>query len=393
MISHFSAPLCKNLTDIMGTFKFVTTDKFVTTENISDDLLLQNLCFFENPTITLENMYKFTQAIQNGKKVVITDDVCKDLAPYIIMDIIARGLGVEKPNLKIPSSSIHKMIKHLRLPLLSEVCDDVDSEDIWPFPIAYGRSHNRDVLERSIKKEIWNAVEGLMKTLKEWLSTQGFKMVGDFEYEMENLLLELIENSDHSLTGMEDDSGGDWAITGYMARRANGEVKGNNFSYVCYLTMVTMGNTIYDSLSKTTNPVARKYLDEYITHAPKHEKLSEECLMTAAATHDSISSREAGGNGLTDFLHRFSTVTAAEHLDKRSFVISGRGHVHFFGDYSSTVESALKRIRQPFNPFNSTKEPPDTNHVFTAEHSFPGTIVGMRFYLDQGDLIARYQQP
>ena len=226
-----------------------------------------------------------------------------------------------------------------------------------------------------------------IEALQSWLQTQSFMMTDDFPSIMENMLLELIGNSNHAYEGGHDESGGDWCVSGYMARREDNDSQKD--SYICYITGITLGRTISETLVQTKNPVAKSLIDQYVLHADG-DKLTDESLLTASATHDAVSCSKAGGNGLTDFLHHFTRATAANHMDQRSYVISGQGHVHFFGPYKSTVESAQRKVRQTFNVLNSVNDPPDTDHVFAVNHTFPGTIVGVRFYLDEDDLIAKY---
>ena len=128
-------------------------------------------------------------------------------------------------------------------------------------------------------------------------------------------------------------------------------------------------------------------MERYVENEKYDDNLSPECLVTAAATHDSVScSPEAGGNGLTDFLHAFTDVAASNDHERKSFVISGCGHVHFFGHYGKPDFTPDNRIRQTFNVQNSIYYPPDSNHVFHVNGHFPGTIIGVRFYLSREGL-------
>jgi len=373
LTEHFSDSLCRHLFDSLKAS--ATSD--------NDNAQLQGLNLFERADGTMYDICRAASAIEVANDIQLQDTLCEDIIPYILIDALVRGASTSDPNIKIDSTGLSKAIRGLELKHLCKHCHETDNGEVWPFPVVYGRSHIRDLEDPDIVTEIWLAVEGYLKTLDSWLEEHGFKMVSKFMTQMESHILELIGNADHALLDPSDKTGGDWAISGYMAKRGDNE-------YICYVTLITLGKTIFESLSDHPNLVVKDYLEKYIVHKDSSEKLSEEALVTAAATHDTVSSRRAGGgNGLTDFLHGFTNATAANHKDLRSFVISGHGHVLFFGDYKKTNVTPAGRIRQSFNPEDSIYVPPDTSHVYHSERAFPGTIIGVRFYLDEEDLLAR----
>jgi hypothetical protein len=352
-------------------------------EGDNDNAIFEKLNFFERTDETMSDICRAASAIEVANDIKLKDSLCEDIIPYILIDALVRGANITEPAIQVESTGLSKAIRGLELKHLCNHCLETDNGEVWPFPVVYGRSHSRDLEDPNIVTEIWSAVNGYLETLDSWLEQHGFKMVSKFMTQMESHILELIGNADHALLDSSDNTGGDWAISGYMARRGKNE-------YICYVTLITLGKTIFQSLSEHPNLVVKDYLEKYVAHKDASEKLSEEALVTAAATHDTVSSRQAGGgNGLTDFLHGFTNATAASHKDLRSFVISGHGHVLFFGDYKKTNVTPEGRIRQTFNPEDSIYVPPDTSHVYHSERGFPGTIIGVRFYLDEEDLLAR----
>ena len=389
MQDHFFDYLCRDLKNSLLSSA---------NSNIPEDgLALKDLCFYSYPEKTMNQLIQFAHALEAGRKVKIEDAICLDISPYLVMDAIVHAYGQNNCDIEIPSPSTTKAIKGLHYECLLSDNTLNDLTDTWPFPVSFGRAQRRD---KSDDNYVANdqTVDAFINTLEVWLDKHGFSMAERFAAKMERSLHELIENSNYAFDAKNDNadtaSGNDWALVGYMARRercANGSSSDENDGedYICYISMLTLGKTVFESLSEASSISVKNYLDKYNEHADKDPKLSVECLTTAAATHGGISSRIAGGNGLTKFLHSFSKA-AAPDTDRHSIVISGSSHVHFFGPYSPEERGPDGSIRQPFNEINQIYSPPDINHVFTAQHQFPGTIVSARFRLDKAYLQKKY---
>jgi|GEM_PF-6802226 len=354
---------------------------------------LDNLSFFDGPEDTMEKLSQLTKGLADGAPSTLNDSNVNDIIPYILIDTIVRSI-LSKTGKKVSdcisvdSRRISKLIHHLKLTNLSELIDVADDGDVWPFPIYFGRAKARDRNDHEISDEMFDGADACIATLDKWLEQFGFCIKDDFKDLLETHITEIIRNSDHSMMGDLDKTGGDWALSGYMVERTNDE-QGKS-DYICYMTLITLGRTIYENLKDNTNDVVSDYLEEYARHENEKIGLTREALFTAAATHDSVSSRRlAGGNGLAEFLHEFTSATHAANKELSAFVISGHGHIRMFGDYSHTQRRLDGRVRQAFNSDGVIYEPPDHKHVYHASTFFPGTIIGVRFFLDQDDLVAK----
>jgi len=374
MTKHFSKNLCKKFFDELSE---VTPD-------VADNDSVKRFSFFDDPIKTLDNLSVISSRLALKTPISISCDLCRDVSPYVLLDALIRGADTTT-HIDIPSEKLQKVISTLNLEHLSKPSRTGDHSNIWPIPVIYGRAWKRDYSSKDIKKEIRSAVDSYTTSLDSWLQEHDVCMTSTFLGDMENQLYELLDNADHAYNPLADNTGGDWAISGFMTRRDE--------QYVCHISVITLGYTIYETLSgqlKPINPMVSEYLEKYIQHERSCKKLSKEALVTAAATHSIVTnSQNGGGTGLTDFLYTFADAAAEPESERHSVVISGNGHVRFQDEYFLLNESLNSERRQAFNKHDSISFPPDSEYVYHASHKVAGTIVGVRFFISSQDLQAK----
>ena len=74
--------------------------------------------------------------------------------------------------------------------------------------------------------------------------------------------------------------------------------------------------------------------------------------------------------------------TALEGFQPKVAIVSGRSYVRFDEQFGEGVEIDGRRL-QWFNDKNSAMEPPSSEHVMDLPSAFPGTLITLRFVLDE----------
>ena len=258
------------------------------------------------------------------------------------------------------------------------------------FALHKGRRSNREraTISSEREKAATNLTEYVNRCLKEVgysLSTRGAKYLAD-------IVGEVINNA-------EEHSGlAEWWIAGYLRRRDDREYGD------CHVTIFNFGHTIHESL--LTLPKAsqlRQDIEELVRiHAKagyfQRSRWSEEGLWTLYALQEGVSrhntesdrigDRGIGTADMIDFFQRLGRTQSPDRSPKMS-VVSGQTHIVFDDRYRlapQTTESGEKRRIIAFNDDNDFRKPPSDQHVRRLERRFPGTLISLRFYIDQEHL-------
>lgn len=161
----------------------------------------------------------------------------------------------------------------------------------------------------------------------------------------------------------------------------------------CRITIFNFGNTIYESLSLI--PVSSKLYKSIIELTRKHvslfnNKWTKESLWTLYALQEGVSSLVEDGKP-----HGFGTITlikSFKEIGKTHYggvpimsITSGDAHIIFDDKYqveTKVVEGESKKIIA-FNDENTLTKSPDPDNVKILKYGFPGTIISMKFYIDE----------
>ena len=98
------------------------------------------------------------------------------------------------------------------------------------------------------------------------------------------------------------------------------------------------------------------------------------------------------GYGTVDMIEFFQRLGQSPQSQPRMCVVSGRTHIAFDNRYHQmrpqVTQSGETRRIIAFNKDNNLEQPPEAGYVKQLRHFFPGTLIGLRFYLDKRHLRA-----
>jgi hypothetical protein len=202
---------------------------------------------------------------------------------------------------------------------------------------------------------------------------------------------EVIGNAeDHSLEPY-------WWVAAYLHQGAE-----NSYGD-CHITIFNFGRTLYESMCELPEESVlrrriRTLVEEHTRRGFWRPHWTEENLWTLYALQEGssryqVDSKELSdrGQGTADMIQFFQELgqsEAAQNVPKMC-VVSGRTHILFDTTYPMTLqetESGTKRRIIALNEDNDLRQPPDRNYVRHLKRPFPGTLISLRFYLDEAHL-------
>lgn len=289
------------------------------------------------------------------------------------------------------NAELRDIVAATGMPYLLEAAQTApDPKGFTRFGLVHGQREYQ-VAVSSSRKEI--ITTELTTYVNECLSRYGFNLGPAAEEHLSSLVSEVIGNA-------EEHSGRrDWWIGGYL--RQKNEAYGD-----CHIAIFNLGKTLCESLQVLpSESLLRTSIEALVSeHASKGffggPQWTEENLWTLYALQEGVSRRNTGwgdldiyGQGtadMIDFFQRLGQSPAAPTRPKMCLV-SGRTHITFDGRYrmvpQETGEGEVRRIIA-FNKSNDLREPPDADCVRTIKKNFPGTLIGLRFYIDPNHLRA-----
>lgn len=166
----------------------------------------------------------------------------------------------------------------------------------------------------------------------------------------------------------------------------------------CHIAMLSLGDTIYESLSIRNN-VTNEIYQLLKNKTNEHEgyfgnKWNEEALWTwlslqhgvSRLRDQSIVDQMNRGQGTIDMMESFQTIGKSTHGEKPQFsIISGNTFILFDFDKYPLIEIEINGENRKiitFNKQNSLLYPPDFNNIKILQNKFPGTVYTMEFYID-----------
>jgi len=215
------------------------------------------------------------------------------------------------------------------------------------------------------------------------LGKQGYELSGDSLEELSKLITEVIGNA--------EEHGGRWYTVAYFRqfpKKDGGE---------CHIAIFNFGKTIYESLSSpSASKVSKGVLEKREAHHRAKGYLNsdwdEEALWTVGALQQRISRyRDAAqgrdrGNGTIQMIQAFSTLASRP---EKMCIVSGKTYILYDGTFDLEDQplpdgGSAKVIA--FNPDNDLDLPPDKKFVKKLEIGFPGTLISLKFPLEESHL-------
>lgn len=225
----------------------------------------------------------------------------------------------------------------------------------------------------------------ILKYFSECLKMQGYSLTRRGKGAFGKMLGEVLDNCK-----LHSGKNGKWYALGFFHNKEN---RG-----ICHIAIVTIGDTIYESLSKKGNVTKETYEAlQNMTNAHKKlfcEEWNKELLWTwlslqhgvSRLRDSSVEKNSNRGMGTIDMMEAFQTIGNATDGYKPVFsLISGNVLVEFdFEKYpiQQMVKNDEDRRLVTFNKENSLEIRPDSNNVRKIKNHFPGVIYTMEFSID-----------
>jgi hypothetical protein len=213
---------------------------------------------------------------------------------------------------------------------------------------------------------------------------------------LSSIVGEVIGNAeDHS---QEHSSEANWWVAAYL-HEASDLAYGD-----CHITIFNFGRTLYESMQELPlDSLLRKGIESLVEEHTKRGFFSRpswtpENLWTLYALQEGASRYQVGekilndrGQGTADMIQFFQRLgqSKAASSEPRMCIVSGRTHILFDNTYQMQLqrtEAGPTRRIIGLNSSNTLSEPPDERYVRHLESSFPGTLISLRFYLDEEHL-------
>lgn len=261
------------------------------------------------------------------------------------------------------------------------------------FPLARGR-RGRDRPGESTASE--RLTSGLVEYFDRCLGEFDRALSADAQEALSGIAGEVMVNA--------EEHGGtrEWWVAAYM-RRPSKRRYGD-----CHIAIFNFGIPLAKSLQKLPEDALLRRQIETLADRHRGKGLfgptwDADDLWTLYALQEGVSRFNPGdvlgdrGQGtvrLIEFFEEFGQSPAVKDGPHMA-VLSGNTHIFFDGTYQMDyvdVGGGERRRVIAFNQENDLDLPPDSKYVTRLKHTFPGTVITMRFYLDPKHLrrVARH---
>lgn len=318
-----------------------------------------------------------------------SDEICLDVSPYLILGLMKADMApiVRGGNI---SAAVTAMVDAVNLSSFLEIGKINRTQrthpPYWPFKIHFrrgkGKSKSNDISQQPSSDE--NILDSLIDTIEGWLKKFKRPLSSDHKRAIHGMISEALNNAErHSDLETRD---GDWAIAGFLSSLPSSD--GKQDKYYCSLSVVSLGASIHESLSKCEDPDTVRRMESYIGRHCKKAHMSREALTSVFALQDRVSrfkqgdGNSAGGIGLMDMIQCVNEMGRHAYSDDPPAItlLSGKVCLKIGPPYTDLISYDCDKPRNLwFNALNSLEQPPDTKYVMTLPISFPGTAVAIRF--------------
>lgn len=241
--------------------------------------------------------------------------------------------------------------------------------------------------ERNFERD--KAATVLVDYFSKVLKKHGYELGEEGRPHFARLITEVIANA--------EEHGGHWYARGFShpSRGQDDE---------CHIVIFNFGPTIYESLSHEST--AKSMRDDVTRLVQAHMKKgffklswNEECLWTLYALQQGVSRYKGEpkgrtrGNGTIEMIEAFSALASTP---QKMCIVSGSAYILFDGKYT-LKEKRVGFFDTPrkfiaFNDQNDLESAPNPDYVYKLKGFFPGTIISLRFPLNDEHLMAKKEQ-
>ncbi len=350
------------------------------------EISLKEFSFLDKPRETLQQLKGLAQLELEvlSARVSFEDYYIYDVGPYLVLGVMRQkmlnfmqGGEIRRPVLKVIEAT--KLKEFLRMQ-----SDTLKGDDVWAFKLQSRDSHSRtdgSLVEARQKQE--KVVQNLIEAIDQWLgkTTSPYKLTGSGKSWLGSVVAEILDNAQRHSTVKENDGG--WYITGFLAKRGD--------EYLCHLSIISLGRTIAESLLDAGGKIkdmTEKYCKKHISKTH-----SKDTLATVFALQDGITSRmgeSQGGVGMMQMTNFSSQLGDINSITKpRITIISGNSCIMLKDKYHNGKKVDGKKAGKMSQYFNTENDPeiaPDKQYVFDTDIRFPGTIISIRFALNNNSM-------
>lgn len=371
------------------------------TDRTSAHYEVKDFSFVRNPVGTLAQLSEIVElsAIYIDVKLDFLDEVCDDVAPYIILaELLKRVPRVFGGGLITKQVlAVLRAVGLARALGINRVHGKKGgiNELVLPFKLVErappGVFGDQDHQLRPQYKE--RVSDDFCDHLSAWLSLHDLELKPEAHGSISNSITEALDNAERHGRPDVDDGMGDWAIAGFSRLWMDDN---NDVRISCSFSIVSRGATIAESLATASQAVSNR-IDQYVnTH--KGRRRDEALLRTIMAVQDGVtrvaeaSQDKRGGVGLLSlaaFIADLGETTSAD-LQSVFTILSGSSCLRITGPFRKGVVSDDSSLRTLwFNEKNCSTEPPSSAHAFTVGTRFDGAILSANFTFDPGHLLRK----
>jgi len=263
------------------------------------------------------------------------------------------------------------------------------------FPLRHG-ARRRERARQSSERE--RAATELSVYIESCFALHDWRLDADALEYLSKIVGEVIGNA-------EDHSGeADWWAAGYLHDSEDGSLAD------CHLAIFSFGSTYHQSLMQLS---PSSYLRRRLTELSKQhsskgffapDKWTEENLWTLYALQEGVSRFNRAdkqldtdrGQGTADMIEFFQRLGGSSpgRSSPKMCVVSGATQILFDVAYKMTrkdVGKGFTRRVLAFNAANDLEEKPDSSNVRPLKKFFPGTLISLRFFVDDMYLTQLHQ--
>lgn len=356
---------------------------------------VSNFSFLDAPLETIATLQQVAMAECESAAISINflDQYVLDVAPYMALGMMRQNMAPLLAGGVVSAATVKVLdAVGLRQFLRMGAFGRISRHEVWPLRFMRrrrsGTSTSQNIALQPSRTEL--VADHIAAHINHWLTALPLphQLTQDGAAQIKLFIGEILNNAErHSRSGGD----GEWMYAGFMARRPVEE--GGSISetaHICHLSFYSPGRPIASSIQDAPASI-REQIERYQA-AHRDCPISPETLATVFSCQDGISrvkqgeGNPTGGTGLMDVVEFVSAVGRAPlaSLEPKVAIVSGRAYINFSGRYANGTGSDIEPRRlQWFNEGNDVRTPPDSSHVMDLPVSFPGTLITMRFTIDE----------
>lgn len=347
-------------------------------------VILNNFSFLENPVGTMDMLSEIIEVNSRTENnhIHFVDPICRDMAPYMVLNLIENDLESDRIKGGTISSFARKVleetnfVEHFNM----EIDGDLDqSLKIWPIKIDFCRQSTAESYKDNLPPHA-ELSDRFTKQIENWLLETGFSL----SEEGVSLLMRMIgEVLNNAILHSRLDIGGEAWISGFMLQVENPQ---GETEYVCHISILNLGQTIYESMQSCDDKIRQEIESLVRQHRTKfrvRKYWTKEALWMLYALQDGVTSMGSpddprGGKGLMDMIAFFSEIGTSDY--SKLGIISGNVAINISDPKPSEDARGMRRLA--LNEENDLSQAPKKEYIKILRKPFPGTILTWRFFLN-----------